>query len=913
MKTSNPRFLYLLAAAMLLLAGSGLRADTIVTDPKGRTLQLGRSEVTVDFSATNFDPELKNLKWGNSKCLIMGMIDGRIVVANTDQTKPATKNKLFYVTLLGDGIASFSGLIEDRIQLQGPVELSKFVKKEVLEMPYEKYYTRTRTWIPYARGQLLQWTGVNRDGTPARYLFMIDGYQRDIDVFTLKDAAVTGEPIGVQTLAFTRKLLLPGKYGVEGYEINALDCIDLNAFRDTTSASATSAPADPLPRALMIWCKPQNKNGWMNSQLVFPTDVLTCSVDDAVTDIQVNAQETRPYDTFSDALNGDHIDNLVGGYVTAPDEKGNLCYWFSDLRVENYTWSGEFYFRINKKPIVYKPGAAFLTTQTSSRTTEYWYKADFEAAKFEMWDDLAVDNCGPKVVFETNAPHSVSMVPAVSKDKSNKSWRDRTYGQRIAGNEFIGICDLVPQSEVDQINKSTRIIGGAIPSDQTERLKRVAVVEGYTVLRVFLGQPYLAVTNENDPSFNPGKIFKLCSYKYNYTSSSLYQNSFNNGTSTKADFGIVTKKKDFYSYEGGVTGSFEYDYNKDTTTEIKIGSDFKQVASTADSFELGSIVYTKIQPRISTMARVVPSKESKQLTVVGDTNAYQLLMINTSPQQASDQGAPIFLQQFSLTNPALVNEGMDGQPGKEYYDAADHSTKKSSFTTPYSVLSDGLLPRPFSSLISCTNTNGSSSLPTVVIEAHKKITAWEDTNNLIADIQQFNSEDGGVSAYFGTLQNGTVTRTGDGSFDLGYNVSANYSIVNKSETKVTRTRKWSAGFYWKIEHLWFATKGEFRYVGGLKEVNTDSKENKFEIGIGGWDKAPNYLRSYYYFNIDVPSIKSYMASHSYSLQSGENKGSYTNEVHRPAFIPAYCWLHNQSFMLGVPWIKPWVNSAQPNR
>jgi hypothetical protein len=912
MKITTPRFLSLLTAVTLLLTGGVLRADTLVTDPKGRTLQLGRSEVNVDFSATNFDPELQKLKWNNSSCLIMGMIDGRIVVANTDQTRPATKNKLFYVTLLGDGLASFSGLIEDRIQLQGPVELSKFVKKEVLEIPYEKSYVKNKTYIPYARGQLLQWTGVNRDGTPARHLFMIDGYQKEIDVFTLKDAALPGELIGVQTLAFTRKLLLPGKYGVEGYEINALDCIDLNAFRDTTSPTANNTPAEALPKALMIWCKPQNKNGYYNAQLVFPTDVLTCSVDEAVTDIQVNAQETRPFDDFSDALNGDHIDNVVGGYVTAPDEKGNLCYWFSDLRVENYTWSGEFYFRINKKPIVYKPGSAFLTTQTSSRTTEYWYKWNYDAAKFTEWRALAIDNTGPKVVFENNAAQAVSMVPAVSKDKDLV--HKRTHGQRIAGNEFIGICDAVSQAEVNEINKSTRIIGGAIPSDLTERLKRVAVVEGYTVLRVFLGQTYLAVPNENDPTFNPGKIFKLCSYKYKYQKSSLYQKSFNNGTSSKLEMGVAAKDKwGLSKAEFGVQSSYEYDYNKDTNTEIKIGSDFKQVASTADSFELGSIVYTKIQPRISTMARVVPSKESKQLTVVGDTNAYQLLMINTTPQQASDLGAPIFLQQFSLTNPALVNEGMDGQPGKEYYDAADHSTKKSSFTTPYSVLSDGLLPRPFSSLISCTNTNGSTSLPTVVREAHKQITAWEATNDLIADIQQFNSKDGGVSPYFGTLENGTVTPTGDGSVNLGYNLSANYSIVNETETKVTRAHKWSAGFYWSTVAVIFASKGEINYKGGVKAVNTDSEKNQFEIGIGGWDKAPNYMRSYYYFNIDVPSIKSYMASHPYKLQSGENKGSYTNEVHRPAFIPSYCWLHNQSFMLGVPWIKPGVNSAQPTR
>lgn len=912
MQTPTPRFLSLLTAVTLLLLGSGLRADTVVTDPKGKTLQLGRSEVSVDFTATNFDPDLQKVGPHGSLCIIMGMIDGRVVAASLLQTNPALKNKLFYVTLLGGGKASFSGLIEDRIQVTGATPLSRYVKHEdpmitVTDMHNDGY----NFYNPYSRGQLLQWTGINRDGTPARHIFMIDGYQKEIDVFTLKDSTVQGEPIGVQELAFSRKLLLPGKYGVEGYEINALDCIDLNAFRDTSTA-ATNAPTEPLPKALMVWCKPQGKTGYKDIQLVLPTDVLTCSVNDALTDIQINAVESRPFDPFNEAKNSDDIDNVIGGCVTAPDEKGNLCYWFSDLRVEHHGYSGDFYVRINKKVISNLSGAGYLTTKPSTRTSEYYYYFNGEWAKQYMWDEMALNNPGLKVVIATNAPQSVSIVAGISRESYGVL--QRSNAQKIAGNEFIGICDPVPQSEVDQINATTRIIGGAVPSDLTERLKRVAVVEGFTVLRVFLGQPYLAAPSNDNPTFNPGKIFKNCSYKYKYQKSSLYQNSFNNGTSSKLEMGISAKDKwGLAKAEFGVQSSYEYDFNKDTNSEITIGANIQEVASTADSFELGSIVYTKIQPKISTMARVVPSKENKKLTVLGDTNAYQFLMINTSPQQGTGLGPAIFIQRFSITNPALVMEGMNGQPGKEYYDAADHSTNKTTFETTYSVLSDGLLARPFSSLISCTNTNGISSLPTVVMNAHKNIIGWESSNNLIADLQQFNSKDGGVSAYFGTVQNGTMTPTGDGSVDLGYNLSANYSIVNETETKVTRAHKWSTGFYWSTAALLFATKGEVNYKGGVKEVNTDSDKNQFEIGIGGWDQAPNITRSYYYYWIDVPSIKSYMASHAYTLLAGENKGSYTNEVHRPAFIPAYCWLHNQSFMLGVPWIKPWVNSAQSTR
>jgi hypothetical protein len=667
----------------------------------------------------------------------------------------------------------------------------------------------------------------------------------------------------------------------------------------------------------MVWCKPQNKTGYNNAQLLFPTDVLTCSVNDAVTDIQIHSEDTRPYDTFSDATNGDDIDNVVGGCLTAPDEKGNLCYWFSDLRVQNRMYSAEFFFRTNKKLISYKPGAAFLTTQHGIRAHEYGYYHDHEAGKFEMWGQLALRNCGPKVIIETNKPYEAKIVPTVSVDKgySDLDYAENgPYGHILHnGNSRIGIADAVSQEEVDQINKSTRIIGGAVPSDQTERVKRVAAVEGYTVLRVFLGQPFVAAPSAADPNANPRIIFKNCSYKYKYQKSSLYQNSFNNGTAVKSELGVGGKGfLGFGKFEFGVESSYEYDYNKETNSEITIGSTVQQVASTEKSFELGSIVYTKIQPQISTMARVVPSKEVKKLTVLGDTNAYQLMMINAAPQQKTTIGSEIRIQQFSLTNPALILEGMNGQPGISYSDAADFSTKKSRFESTYSVLSDGLLPRPFSSLISCTNTNGISSLPTQVMDAHKKIIAWEASNNLIADIQEFNTKEGGVSSYFGTVENGQLTRIGDGSVDTAYNISTTYSIVNETETKLTRAHKWSAGFYWGLEAL-ITTKGSVNYKGGVKEVNTDSEKNQFEIGIGGWDLAPNVMRSFYYFWIDVPSIKSYMASHAYKLEAGENKGSYTNEVRRPAFIPAYCWLHNQSFMLGVPWIKPWVNSARPTR
>lgn len=898
MKIPAARFLIALVAGLLLLSGSVLHADTVITDPKGKTLCIGKSYAYVNLEYVNFDQKLKDLK--ACSFLIVGMIDGRIVGVDTKQepTRP-TYNKLFFITLLGDGKGSFSGLVEDVIPLKGAMTLKDFVKYDVMNLGGARF-GRTRC-------QLLPWEGAKPDGTIIKYVFLIDEYQRDIAVFELKAAPVqgAGESMGLQELAYVRKLVLPSK-GTKPYQnyfINALDVIDLNAFRDNTAPPNTNS----YPKALMVWCKPNGCTGYENTQLDAPTDVLTCSLDDAVTTIKIESEDHFNFDPYSDS-SGDALDNVVGGFLTAPDETGKLCYWLETMRGDNWSFSGNstYYFDIHKKAISYTPPSAyssrgFVKTEGSTRTCEWYVKKGWHMN--QHWHDCYLSNPGPKVSYADDADKTVRIRPAVAEE--NKRYDGIVME---AGSDRIGVCDAAPQDEVDRINQNIRITGGAIPSDPAERLKRLARVEGWTVLRVFLGQPYI-VAPKNTPvdPVKPKMIYKDCYISYKYDKASLYQYAFNNGTATSQSYGLSGKKTSWFAkFDVGVKGSYEYKYNKATNAEVTIGAETEQRASGAHSFDQGTIVYTSVKPYVSSMARIVPNKGAKNLTVNGDSSGrFALMMINAAPQQNIDSRIVTF-QHFLCTNPAVTSEGADGT-GKTYEDAADGDGKTLQFKTPYSVLSDGLVSRSVSSLIECTKAYDDAT----VDNARKLIRDWQDSNNVIADIKQFNSTEGGISAYFGKVENGQVTPLMDGAVNVGFNQSAAFSIVQETETKVTRSHQGSVGFYWNLDFLsLFNTKGEVNYKGGREELNTDSEKNKFEVGMGGWDGAPSYKRSYYYYWVDVPSIKSFMSSHAYTLQAGENKGSYTNEVHRPGFIPTYCWVNNQSFMLGVPWIRPGLNASR---
>jgi hypothetical protein len=882
MKMPTPRFLYILTAITILLSASGLRADTVVTDPRGGTLCFGKSTVKVDFGRANFDAELSKLH--DAECLVMGVIDGRVVVANLNQTASGpTQNKLFFVGLLGDGKASFSGLISDRINVTGSMALKQFVKTEEQNLGARGYIPIP---IRIIRGQLLPWKGKKPDGTPTQYILMTDQYQKGISVFEYRSENTAGEVTGIMEIHFVRNMLLPGKF--TDYNVNVLDAINLNAFRDTENVTEYQP-------ALMVWCKPNFRTGYNNTQLVAPTDLLCCLVDDAVTQITINSEDHFNYKPYTEG--GSESENMLTGFITAPNDDGKLCYWGCKVSADIGFFDTPIRSEVHVMPIVFSQ-KGIMTRPSTVKCV--WNDDDGRRydSLAQRWSKWYSSNPGLRILFKKRQDNEVGMTPALMPDIEPYE----------VGNDRIGVCDTAAQAEVDQINAKIRIAGGAIPSNPTDRLKRLAQVEGWTVLRVFLGQPYVAAPKltPTDP-VKPKMIYKDCYISYKYDKSSLYQYAFNNGTSESLSIGVSGKKTaGFAKFDAGVKSTYEYKYNKATNAEVSIGVETEQRASGASSFDQGTIVYTSVKPIISSISRIVPQKGAKNLTVEGDPKGtFSMLMINASPQQNIDSKVVSF-QNFLCSNPAVTSEGADGT-GKTYIDAADGEGKSLSFKTPYSVFSDGLVPRTVSSLIECNQAYDDMS----VDAARNLIWGWQSSNNIIVDIQQFNSNEGGVSAYFGKVENGQMTPLRDGSVNTGFNQSAAFSIIHETETKVTRSHQGTVGFYWNLDFVGlFNTKGEVNYKGGREELNTDSEKHKFEVSMGGWDGAPNYKRAYYYYWIDVPSMKSYMASHTYTLQAGENKGTYTNEVHRPGFIPAYCWVNDQSFMLGVPWLKTGVNATR---
>lgn len=879
MKIPNPRLLSLLTAVTFLLLGSGLRADTVITDPKGETLCFGKSTVKVDFGRANFDAELTKLH--NTECLVMGVIDGRIVVANLNQTASGpTQNKLFFVALLGDGKAAFSGLISDRINVTGSMTLKQYVKTESHNLAGRDYVPIP---IRIVRGQLLPWTGKKSDGTPVQYVLMTDQYQKGISVFEYRKDSTVGETADIREIHFMRNVLLPGKF--TNYNVNVLDGIDPNSFRDKDNTRQ-------YPTALAVWCKPDLRTGAMNTQLVAPTQLLSCSVDDAVTTLTINSENSFDFVPFGPP-GGDWSDcqNMLTGFMTAPDQNGKLSYWACKLSFYKSFWSSAYaYSDVFVMPLILSGNQL----RFGNKSEKCVWEKDFNNRYTEMrgkWNEYYINNPGLRVLFKKRVDHEVGITPALMPDLE----------PYIRGHDKIGVCDSLTNEELTAMNGKVSIIGGPVPQSMEERMKRYARVQGWTVLRVFLGQPYLIAPQLEPGGVRPIRIYNQCSIAYGYEKTQLYEYSFNNG-STITDVTAMAGKDLFFSkFEIGLKSTWEQKTNNVTNAEVTVGVNTEQRASEARSFDEGTVVFTQVKPRVGAFAKIVPSKEAPALYLDGDpTGKFQLSMVNSSLQQPVGTTAVQF-QKFMCTNPAVTLEGSDGIP-PIYRDFQDRTGKPAEPTlqTPYSVLSAGLLERPFSSLISTTRGGAP-----VVDDTIGKILNWQASNDIIADIQQFNSDLGGVSAYAQAVKEGSSipTQVDNGELRDSFSATTKYSVVRKDSSKLTRSHQNSLAFYWKLDVGMMTKDGSVETKVGTETVNTDTTKHKFDFGIGGWDGAPvNYQRSYYFFWVDIPTIKSYMASHSYELKTGSNKGKYTNEVHRPDFIPIYCWENDQSFQLGLPWI-----------
>jgi hypothetical protein len=507
------------------------------------------------------------------------------------------------------------------------------------------------------------------------------------------------------------------------------------------------------------------------------------------------------------------------------------------------------------------------------------------------WNQYYINNPGLRVLFKKHRGNEVGITPALMADSD----------PYIRGDDKIGVCESLSPEELRMLNSKLSIQGGVVPKSMEERMMRYAKVQGWTVLRVFLGQPYLIAPQFLPGGARPAKIYNQCSIAYGYEKTHLYEYSFNNGVAISDTTAMAGKELFFSKFEIGIKSTWEQKTNNVTNAEVTVGVNTEQRASEARSFDEGTVVFTQVKPRVGALAKILPSKEPSSLSLEGDpTGKFQLVLVNTSLQQPAGTTAVQF-QKFMCTNPAITLEGSDGN-APIYRDFEDRTGKpvEPKLQTPYSVLSAGLLERPFSSLIS-TSRGGDP----VVDETIGKILSWQASNDIIADLQQFNSDLGGVSAYAEAVKEGSniPVQVDNGELRDSFSATTKYSVVRKDTSKLTRSDQKNISFYWKLDMGMLAKDGSVDTKVGTETVNTDTTKHKFDFGIGGWDGAPiNNQRSYYFFWVDIPTLKSYMASHTYEIRTGVNKGKYSNEVHRPAFIPIYCWENDQSFQLGVPWI-----------
>ena len=233
-----------------------------------------------------------------------------------------------------------------------------------------------------------------------------------------------------------------------------------------------------------------------------------------------------------------------------------------------------------------------------------------------------------------------------------------------------------------------------------------------------------------------------------------------------------------------------------------------------------------------------------------------------------------------------------------YQDWEDGKRKSplAKFQTNYAALSDGLLQRPFGSLILYKDDHMDKELN----EQLEAIRAWQKRNPLVEDLQRF-CNGGGVAPY------GRQESNNPGCYVSNFNKATTLSISTGSTDIVTSSHQGYVGvfFEWTVgsKIKGFKTKGDCVYKGGKSEMHSKSATDAFTLSQPGHSQS-DYVRWYYFFNIDVPALKSYMLSHSYKLQcsSVAGKTDFQNEAVRPSFIPKYCWDLNQSFVLGFPWI-----------
>ena len=916
-----------LAALLALGSLAPSRADTVISAPAARDQQkdpppravplcLGQSIVRVDFSKANFDKALAKLT--DQPCLLMGMINGRLVAADVDQDeKKPTGNKLFFVDLLDSKHASFGGLLEDCITFDGGQvghRLANYVNKDIA---YADAPLCNR------RGQLLQWTlppaDPKKPEDAKNLVLMINGYQKGgLDVYTLAPDPVKSGNAQVTNkvkLVFKATKLLGNFENLKCSDlyVNALDCIDLNGFKADDNKTE-------YPKALMVWCKPEGLKGADNIQLSAPKHLLSCSLeDDTDSPVKVNGRADFAFKTFTDhAKWSNKWENVVGGFTVAPTRDGKLRYWCGQSRgsiefksapkqmapdanppekgdESKHKVGGWYEFDCDLSavslPICYSPSKNCVVVGpngTSESVYNRWEDThNDEVLRETMVREYVVENAGLGFALDNDPDKTVRLNGVVIPSCDNKT----------SGDDKIGITESVPDEDIATLNKDVTINGGKVaPSDPKARLARLKRTQGTTVMRILLGWPYVAMPDHTNPA--TAKCPSIVITKSNTT---VDQNSFNNGMSFSLEVGGYGGEEGLWSISAGVKAGYEYKYDhmKNNSFTISESATYETMQNPKDAeaakaaYARGAVFTTKVSPHFMRVSKVIPSKEMTTLSIEGDPGSFISYAVG---MQLGSDSENVTMGSFLGNDPSKT-----GFEPTTYQDWEDGKRKSplATFQTDYAALSDGLLKRPFGSLIQYKSGNMDKELN----QQLDAIREWQKSNPMVEDLQAF-CNGGGVAPY------GRQEGKNPGCYVSNFNSSKTLSITTGSADIVTSSHQGYVGvfFEWTVgsKVKGFKTKGDCLYKGGKSEMHSKSATDAFTLNQPMYSESNNE-RWYYFFNIDVPAIKSYMLSHSYKLRcnsAGDVKGQFENEAVRPTFIPKYCWDANQSFVLGFPWIPP---------
>ena len=883
------RSLFLLVGALALLA-SDLRADTVIKDPAGVNLCFGLSTLKVNLNMA-YDQATST---SETTCILLGMIKGRCAVADPAQqnTGSAVTNhwgKIYLVDLIGGTNAvehaRFSGLEQDIIKMPQQVIYGFFgwtpYKPSMFFSPNSfNYNNNVGTSYPFTgtpRCQILQWQNplmTNQTNPQIAITFNnldpILGNSGGVQFFSLVTSTNNGVP--EQQLVYTNIAGL-NKYAI----ITAIDAIDVNPW-STTSNTATNNPA------LIIWAN-SNTNA-SGAERFLPDTVYVLNQDTNTGYFSVTTNYAMP-DTERKYAHG--------GFLTAPDGKGGLAYYFCQNQLEHS--SGWNYARstIFSMPISSQGNAITLNSpQVFSQNDQYFNSVGSTAGAFEHIIGSSLDvlytYTGPELDFINNTnngsgfENEVHVRPSLMRETGGEAHFN------FLNSDLVGFLSSVDTNTLDNSlnQQNLNFVGGPIPSNNVQGLvNRSLLTRGVQVQQVFLGFPYFALpvdkwgnptVDANGNDFNP-------SIEGSSNNIHVYNESYNNGVSVSLQLGFGVKNIPVWGdSSAGVKGSFEYEFAKQNSASTEITTTMKYKTTAWKDWSAGFVTYLELKPAVQKWCNLCWSSWlinngalQTNFSVGGNPNfSWPLVSLSQDAATGSADAQTLWVQPFQLTNPTISTSGVD------YPNTPDFSTSASPLVTnaTYSALSDGLLPNPYTTLFTCT-TNQATNLTSLT--AVHNIRAWESSNNILATLDTFQSDHAGVKKI--------------GEIRDSFNASHTLKIDYKESISDTHSYKYSAGLWWDVSSF-VVSKGEINYVGGQSFNNTFGKGSSFSIYMPSATTRAACTREYYYYHIDISALKSWMATHTYTLAGT----THTNVAVRPNFIPIFCWNNDQNFDLGFPWL-----------